>query len=63
MAQEPSEPIDIATQKSIKAQKVWLEKTDSAKATKSRLGLPPLKLKIHKEVSRHIIAKEFNEEK
>ena len=52
----------MATQKSIKAQKVWLEKTDSAKAAKSGLGLPPLKLKIHREVSRHITAEEVNEE-
>ena len=40
--QEPSEPTDIATQKSIKAQKVWLEKVDSAKAVKPGLGLLPL---------------------
>ena len=53
--QEPCEPIDIATQKSIKAQKVWLKKADSAKAAKPGLELLPLKLKIHKEVSRHII--------
>ena len=47
----------MATQKSIRAQKVWLEKADSAKAAKSGLGLPPLKLKIHREVSRHITTK------
>ena len=61
--QEPSEPIDIATQKSIKAQKVWTEKTDSAKVAKPRLRLPPLKLKIHREVSRHITTEEVNEKK
>ena len=54
--QEPSEPTSIATPKSIKAQKVWLEKVDSTKVVKSGLGLPPLKLKIHREVSRHITA-------
>ena len=52
----------MATQKSIRAQKVWLEKADSAKAARSGLGLPPLKLKIHREVSRHITAEEVNEE-
>ena len=62
LVQEPSEPTDMATQKSIKAQKVWLEKADSAKAAKSGLGLPPLKLKIHREVSRHITTEEVNEE-
>ena len=62
LVQESSEPIDIATQKSIKAQKVWTEKTDSAKVAKPRLRLPPLKLKIHREVSRHITAEEVNKE-
>ena len=60
--QEPNEPTDVTTQKSIRAQKVWLEKTDSAKAAKSGLGLPPLKLKIHREISRHITAEKVNEE-
>ena len=60
--QESSEPTNMATQKSIKAQKVWLEKANSAKATKSGLGLPPLKLKIHREVSRHITVEEVDEE-
>ena len=62
LVQEPSEPTDIATQKSIKAQKVRLENVDSTKATKPGLGLPPLKLKIYKKVSRHITAEEVNEE-
>ena len=63
MVQEPSEPTDVTTQKSIRAQKVWLEKVDSAKAVKYGLGLPPLKLKIHREVenSRHITAEKVNE--
>ena len=43
-----------STQKSIKAQKIWLEKADSTKAAKPGLGLPLLKLKIHMEVSKHI---------
>ena len=38
-----------------------MEKADSAKAIKSGLGLSPLKLKIHREVSRHITAEEVNE--
>ena len=39
-----------------------MEKADSTKAVKSGLRLPPLKLKIHREVSRHITAEEVNEE-
>ena len=60
--QEPSEPTDIAAQKSTKANKVWLKKTDSIKPARPRLGFPPLKLKINREASRHIIAEEVNEE-
>ena len=52
----------MATQKSIKAQKVWLEKADSAKVAKSGLKLPPLKLKIYRKVSRHITTEKVNEE-
>ena len=60
--QEPSEPTDIAAQKSTKANKVWLKKTDSAKLAKPRLGFPPLKLKINREASRHITTEEVNKE-
>ena len=63
MVQEPSEPTDIVAQKSTKANKVWLKKTDSAKLAKPGLGFPPLKLKINKEASRHIIVEKVNEEK
>ena len=61
MVREPSEPTNIVIQKSIKAQKVWLEKADSTKAIKFGLGLPPLKLKIYREVSMHITVEEVNE--
>ena len=62
LVQEPSEPTDMAAQKSTKANKVWLKNTDSAKPTRPRLGFPPLKLKINREASRHITAEEVNEE-
>ena len=62
MVQEPSEPTDIAAQKSTKANKVWLKKTDSARSARPGLGFPPLKLKINREASRHITAEKVNEE-
>ncbi|XWS36338.1 hypothetical protein CRYUN_Cryun20dG0076600 [Craigia yunnanensis] len=55
LVQEPGEPTDIAIQKSTKAHKVWLKKTDSTKVARLGLGFSPLKLKIHREASRHII--------
>ena len=60
--QEPSEPTDMAAQKSTKANKVWLKNTDSAKPARPGLGFPPLKLKINRKASRHISAEEVNEE-
>ena len=60
--QEPSEPTDIAAQKSTKTNNVWLKKTDSARSARLGLGFPPLKLKINREASRHITAEEVNEE-
>ena len=60
LVQEPSEPTDIAAQKSTKANKVWLKKTDSAKPARPGLGFPLLKLKINREASRHIIVEEVN---
>ena len=62
LVQEPSEPTDIAAQKSTNANKVWLKKTDSARSARPGLGFPPLKLKINREASRHITAEEVNEE-
>ena len=62
MVQEPSEPTDIAAQKSKKANKVLLKKIDSAKPVRPRLGFPLLKLKINREASRHITVEEVNEE-
>ena len=40
---------------------MWLKKTDSARFTRPGLGFPPLKLKINREVSRHITAEKVNE--
>ncbi|XWS12682.1 hypothetical protein CRYUN_Cryun37aG0111200 [Craigia yunnanensis] len=62
LVQESGEPTDIAAQKFTKAHKVWLKKTDYAKAARPGLRFPPLKLKIHKEASRHITTEEVNEE-
>ena len=39
-----------------------LKKTNSAKTAKPKLGFPLLKLKIHREASRHITIKEVDEE-
>ena len=49
-------------QKSIKTCKVRLKKIDSAKIAKPKLGFSLLKLKIHREASRHITIKKVNEE-
>ena len=62
LVQEPSEPTDIAAQKSKKANKVLLKKIDSAKPVRPRLGFPLLKLKINREASRHITVEKVNEE-
>ena len=40
---------------------MWLKKTDSARSARPGLGFPPLKLKINREVSRHITAEKVNE--
>ena len=62
LVQEPSEPTNMAAQKSTKANKVWLKKIDSARSARPGLGFPPLKLKINREASRHITTEEVNEE-
>ena len=41
---------------------MWLEKIDTVKTVKPGLGLLSLKLKIHREASRHIIVEEVNKE-
>ena len=60
MVQKPSESIDWFTEKSTKTCKVLLKKIDFSKTTKPKLGFSPLKLKIHKKVSRHITTKKVD---
>ena len=55
MVQEPSKSTDA--QKIHKDSQGLLKKTDFAKIAKPKLGFSLLKLKIHKEASRHITIK------
>ena len=62
LVQEPSESTDVFAQKIHKGMQVRLKKTNFAKIAKHKLGFSPLKLKIHREASRHITIKEVDEE-
>ena len=62
LVQKPSEQTDVIVQNSSKAHKVWLKKTESTKTAKFGLGFSLFTLKIHIEVSRHIIVEKVDEE-